>query len=90
LNNSVNCLTCAGEEQIVIPLYLQFWVKSRENQKEAMKDYLHICEIGGSKTFLEIVKEGNLQSPFKEGTVADIVKVADTWIKERTPMFIKH
>jgi M3 family oligoendopeptidase len=69
---------------------LQFWVKSRENQKEAMKDYLHICEIGGSKTFLEIVKEGNLQSPFKEGTVADIVKVADTWIKERTPMFIKH
>lgn len=55
-----------------------------------MKDYLHICEIGGSKTFLEIVKEGNLQSPFKEGTVADIVKVADTWIKERTPMFIKH
>ena len=69
---------------------LQFWVKSRENQKEAMKDYLHICEIGGSKTFLEIVKEGNLQSPFKEGTVAEIVKVADTWIKERTPMFIKH
>lgn len=66
---------------------LQFWVKSRENKEEAMKDYLHICEIGGSKTFLDIVKSGNLQSPFASNTIQDIIQVAREWITEHTPQF---
>ena len=66
---------------------LQFWVKSRENKEEAMKDYLHICEIGGSKTFLDIVKSGNLQSPFASNTIQDIIQVAKEWITEHTPQF---
>lgn len=66
---------------------LQFWVKSRENQEEAMKDYLHICEIGGSKTFLDIVKSGNLQSPFAADTIENIIHVADEWLSAHTPQF---
>ncbi|MBM4174303.1 MAG: M3 family oligoendopeptidase [Ignavibacteria bacterium] len=66
---------------------LQFWVKSRENKEEAMKDYLHICEIGGSKTFLDIVKSGNLKSPFASNTIQDIIQVAREWISEHTPQF---
>lgn len=64
---------------------LQFWVKSQENLEDAMKDYLHICEIGGSKTFLEIVKSGNLQSPFAEHTITNIIQVAKEWISHNTP-----
>ena len=69
---------------------LQFWVKSRENKEQAMKDYLHICEIGGSKTFLDIVKAGNLESPFEQGTVAKIIAVANTWIQEHSSQFSKN
>ncbi|MFM7156630.1 MAG: M3 family oligoendopeptidase [Bacteroidota bacterium] len=66
---------------------LQFWVKSRENKEEAMKDYLHICEIGGSQTFLNIVKSGNLKSPFASGTIEHIIQVADEWLSTHTPQF---
>lgn len=66
---------------------LQFWVKSRENQEEAMKDYIHICEIGGSQTFLDIVKSGNLQSPFAADTIENIIHVADEWLSAHTPQF---
>ena len=66
---------------------LQFWVKSRENKEEAMKDYLHICEIGGSQTFLNIVKSGNLQSPFAAGTIEHIIQVAKEWLSTHTPQF---
>jgi oligoendopeptidase F len=66
---------------------LQFWVKSRENKEEAMKDYLHICEIGGSQTFLNIVKSGNLKSPFAADTIENIIHVADEWLSAHTPQF---
>src|SRR5699024_4976318 len=41
----------------------QFWVRMQENHKEAWKDYLHLCSLGGSKSFLELVEEANLRSP---------------------------
>jgi len=34
---------------------------------------LNICKIGGSKTFLEILKEGGLNSPFEEDTIKSII-----------------
>jgi len=44
---------------------IQFWIKMERDKKSCWKDYLNICKIGGSKSFLEILKEGNLESPFK-------------------------
>jgi len=34
---------------------------------------LNICKIGGSKTFLEILKEGGLNSSFEEDTIKSII-----------------
>ncbi|MGL6065171.1 MAG: M3 family oligoendopeptidase [Fusobacteriaceae bacterium] len=53
---------------------LQFWKKMRENKKEAWSDYLHLCNLGGTKSFLELLKEANLKSPFDNNTVAEVVK----------------
>lgn len=58
---------------------LQFWIRSQENREEAVRDYIRICKIGGSKTFLEIVKAGNLRSPFDTETIRYVADKAIAW-----------
>ncbi|MGB5823861.1 MAG: M3 family oligoendopeptidase [Proteocatella sp.] len=52
---------------------LQFWKKMQEDRAVGWQDYLRICKIGGTKSFLEIVKEANLISPFEEGCVSSVI-----------------
>ncbi|WP_433957663.1 M3 family oligoendopeptidase [Cytobacillus horneckiae] len=58
----------------------QFWKKSRENHEEAWKDYLHLCTLGGSKPFTELVAEAHLISPFEEGCVESVVGEIEKWL----------
>jgi M3 family oligoendopeptidase len=58
----------------------QFWKRSRDNQEEAWKDYVHLCSLGGSKAFTGLVKEANLISPFEEGCVESVVGVIEGWL----------
>jgi len=58
----------------------QFWKRDRENHEEAWKDYLTICKLGGSRSFLEIVEAGGLQSPFKYGVVDSVVKTIEEYL----------
>ena len=51
----------------------QFWKKANENREKAWKEYLHLCKLGGTKPFLELVKEANLENPFEDGTISNIV-----------------
>lgn len=60
---------------------LQIWSKSRKNMDEALKDYIRICEIGGSKTFLEIVKAGNMHSPFEPECLDEVIEEAEQWLE---------
>lgn len=50
----------------------QFWLKFRTHKKSAWEDYLNICKVGGSQSFLEIIKTGNLRSPFEESTLRSV------------------
>jgi len=67
---------------------LQFWKRSQEDRDRAFADYLRICDIGGSKTFLGIVEAGNLRSPFTAGTLADIVETANVWLNTNFAQFM--
>ncbi|MFB1081306.1 M3 family oligoendopeptidase [Jeotgalibacillus sp. JSM ZJ347] len=58
----------------------QFWKKSREDFEGAWKDYVHLCKLGGSKSFTELVKEANLKSPFEEGSLESVVKEIENWL----------
>lgn len=59
----------------------QFWKrKIIQNDNNAWKDYLHICQIGGTKTFTQIVDEANLISPFAEGCLSSVVKDIDNYL----------
>jgi len=59
---------------------LQFWKRSRENYREAWRDYLKLCRQGGSKSFTELVKEANLISPFADGCVQSVVGDIQIWL----------
>ena len=46
---------------------LQFFVRMLKKDEDAWKDYVHICSLGGTKTFTEIVKDAHLKVPFEDG-----------------------
>lgn len=58
----------------------QFWVKDRENHMLAWQDYIALCKAGGSKSFLELVRLGNLDNPFVDGTIKRVVKPLKEWL----------
>lgn len=47
----------------------QYYGRMKENRKAAWEDYLKLCRAGGTKGYFELLEIGNLQNPFKEGTV---------------------
>lgn len=60
----------------------QFWKKSRENYEAAWDDYLHLCSLGGSKSFLQLVAEAKLISPFADGSVESVITSIQSYIEE--------
>ncbi|WP_174614343.1 M3 family oligoendopeptidase [Virgibacillus ihumii] len=59
----------------------QFWKRSREEGSKAWDDYLNLCKLGGSKSFLGLVEAANLQSPFEDGTVESVVRTIEEWLE---------
>jgi M3 family oligoendopeptidase len=51
----------------------QYWVKSREDHSKALQEYIQLCKLGGTKSFVELVKSAHLDNPFKPGTVEGII-----------------
>ena len=48
---------------------IQFLKRFEEDSESAWKDYEKLCQIGGSMSFMDIVKSAGLDSPFEEETV---------------------
>jgi M3 family oligoendopeptidase len=59
---------------------LQFWKRANENREDAWKDYVKLCKIGGTKSFLELVSYANLKSPFEDGCVSSIITSIEQWL----------
>ena len=58
----------------------QFWKRSRENFEEAWKDYVHLCSLGGSLSFTNLVREAGLISPFEEGCVESVIGTIEDYL----------
>lgn len=58
----------------------QFWKRSREDHDAAWKDYLHLCTLGGSRSFTKLVAEANLLSPFEDGCVESVIGIIEAWL----------
>lgn len=58
---------------------LQFWSRIQDQDSTAFDDYRHICKIGGTKTFRQIVQAANLKVPFESGCLKDTMKSVASW-----------
>ena len=59
----------------------QFLKKMEEDRISGWEDYLRICKVGGTQSFLQIVKTGNLISPFDDKCIEYIIKNLETNIE---------
>jgi len=59
---------------------LQFWKRMNNDDKTAWADYLALCDVGGSKSFVELVKLANLKSPFEDGCVESVIAEIKAWL----------
>ena len=60
----------------------QFWQLANKDRDQAWKNYLRICEVGGSKSFTEIVELAELRSPFTAGCLDSVVKDIVDWLEQ--------
>ncbi len=60
----------------------QFFLLDRQNHKEAWEKYYALCKLGGSKSFLELLKAVDLKNPFVEGTLKDTMLKLEDVLKE--------
>jgi M3 family oligoendopeptidase len=60
----------------------QFWYRSQSNREEALNDYIVLCDQGGSKSFLELVKVAKLNSPFDPNTIKTVAGQVKKWLAE--------
>ena len=59
----------------------QFWKRFNvEQDPTAWQDYLAICQVGGTKTFLEILDIAHLRSPFEAGALDETITMVDEYL----------
>lgn len=61
---------------------LQFWMESVKDWKAAWKKYLKFVGMGGTRTFVDLIRESGLLSPMDDGSIAKIVEPVSKWLKE--------
>jgi oligoendopeptidase F len=59
---------------------IQLWIRSLQDWDKAWNDYLKIGKLGGSKSFLELIKIADLKSPFEEGSIKSIIGPIKNWL----------
>ena len=55
---------------------MEFKKKYEEDKEAAWKDYLTLCNVGGSLSYLETLKAAHLSVPFEEGSVKRAISYA--------------
>lgn len=51
----------------------EYFTRSKQDKKAAWHDYYELCKAGGSKSYFELLKTGNLSNPFEDGSVRKVV-----------------
>lgn len=65
----------------------QFWIRSSTNDPDTWADYLTLCRAGGSQSFTELLKTGNLKSPFDENNIREIMAAVSDWLEKSAADF---
>ena len=61
---------------------LQIWMEALKDRKKAWKKYLDLVKLGGTKTFVDLMKSAGLQTPFEDGSIKKIAEPVRKWLEE--------
>lgn len=53
---------------------LEFYLDSIENKADAWDRYVKLCKLGGSKSFVGLIKEVGIHNPFENGSIRGIIE----------------
>lgn len=59
---------------------LQFWDRMYNQDPQAWDDYIKLCRLGGTKTFLKLVEAVNLRSPFDDNCLLSTLNDANAYL----------
>ena len=60
----------------------QFFNMMNEDKEKAWSTYVDLCKLGGTKSFLNLLKAVGLQNPFKNGTIKKVVKPLNEYLNK--------
>ena len=63
----------------------QFWIKNQQDSEKAWKDYVHLCNAGGSQSFTKLVALAGLELPFNDGCLETVVEHVSDWLDKVDP-----
>ena len=52
----------------------QYWIANNENHEKAWENYVGLCKLGGSKSFVGLINAVNIKNPFVKGSVKKIIE----------------
>ena len=59
---------------------LQFWAMSQKDFKSAWEHYMAYTVQGGTRTFVDLLKNAGLDTPFDEVTLKGVCEMANQWL----------
>ncbi len=68
------CLTTMGA--------MEFKKKDAQDHSKAWRDYMKLCKVGGSMSYLETLKYANVTNPFSDGAVKNSISYAGEILEE--------
>lgn len=63
---------------------LQVFAKYLQNKEQAFETYLKFVKMGGTKTFVDLVKSSGLTSPLDNGCLKNTCNVISQWLNKQT------
>lgn len=61
---------------------LQYWSWTQKAPEKAWESYLKLCKAGGKDSFLNLIQEAGLKSPFEESTLKEVIQKAGQWLSD--------
>jgi len=62
---------------------LNFWAENQRDSKVAWDKYMKLLRTAGTKTFLDLIKEAGIPTPFEPANIKSVADAVTTWLDNR-------
>ena len=62
---------------------LNFWAENQRDPKATWDKYMKLLRTAGTKTFLDLIKEAGIPTPFEPANIKSVADAVTTWLDNR-------